>query len=140
MTRGHAVGVARLVLLLLAAVGFLAMHGLAATDPLGAHHTPITTAGPTTEAATMEHMAGGDRTAPTAAAHTSDPRGGEDGHAMMAACVFVLISALAGVALRALFGGVDGTPPTLLRITAHERQRPRAPPHPIFLSLCVFRL
>ncbi|OZM79976.1 hypothetical protein CFP66_23575 [Pseudonocardia sp. MH-G8] len=130
---------ARLVLLLLAAVGFLAMHGLAATDPLGAHHTPITTAGPTTEAATMEHMAGTDRSTPTAVASVSDPHD-TDSHAMMTACVFVLLSALAGIALRALFGRIDGTPPTLLRIAANGRQRTRAPPHPIFLSLCVFRL
>ncbi|MHA6631427.1 DUF6153 family protein [Pseudonocardia sichuanensis] len=131
---------ARLVLLLLAAVGFLAMHGLAATDPLGAHHTPITTAGPTAEAATMEHMAGTDRSTPTAVASVSDPHDTDRSHAMMAACVFVLLSALAGIALRALFGSIVGTPATLLRITANGRQRPRAPPHPIFLSLCVFRL
>src|SRR6266511_3131948 len=38
---GLAVGVARLVLVTLAAAGFMAMHGVAATDPGGAHHNPM---------------------------------------------------------------------------------------------------
>lgn len=37
---GLALGVARFILLMVATAGFMAMHGMAATDQAGLHHNP----------------------------------------------------------------------------------------------------
>jgi hypothetical protein len=143
VTRGLAAGAARLVLLVLTAVGFLAMHGVAATDAAGAHHSPVTM-----PATPMDHprpivadAPGLDTPAPTAVASPSvAPADGDQGHGLMAACVFVLVSVLAGVALHAFLSTLRGMPSAPRSSFGAGDQRPRAPPRPIFLSLCVFRL
>lgn len=142
VTRGLAAGVARLVLLTLAAVGFMAMHGVAATDPAGAHHNPMSVS-----AAAMEHPcpsladhAGLATPAPTPGAPLSVAPADCEGHGLMAACLFVLLSTLAGMALHALHGRLGATPPDPTRSGGEGYRRSRAPPKPIFLTLCVFRL
>jgi hypothetical protein len=141
VTQGLAVGAARLLLLVLAAAGFVAMHGVAATDPGGAHHDPMSVS------ATVEHSgpsatdhAEPDASVPMAMAPLLVTPGPDDGHGLMAACVFVLFSVLGGVALYALSGHLGASAPDPRRSLGDGDRRSRAPPKPIFLSLCVFRL
>lgn len=141
MTQGLAVGAVRLLLLVLAAAGFVAMHGVAATDPGGAHHNPMSVS------ATVEHPgpSGADHAVPDAGAPMAgallvDAPEQDDGHGLMAACVFVLLSMLGGVVLHALSGHIGGSAPDPTRSLGLGQRRCRAPPKAIFLSLCVFRL
>ncbi len=143
VTRGRAVGVVRLLLLVLAAVGFVAMHGVAATDPGGAHHDPMSVS------AALEHPgpSAADHGRPDASAPMAMAMaplvvapGEDDGHGLMAACVFVLFSVLGGVVLHALSGYLGASAPDPTRSLSLGERRSRAPPKPIFLSLCVFRL
>jgi hypothetical protein len=132
-TRASAAGVVRLVLLALAATGFLAMHGVAATDPVAGHVSPLDSH--SLMAPVMEM--------PPEAVLGVIARSGDVGHHHhedIAACAFVLLTVLAGMVLHAL-GLVPAI--TSLKPSASiwsRRAPPRAPPLPIFLSLCVFRL
>jgi Family of unknown function (DUF6153) len=130
-------GAARLLLVIAALAGFLAMHGLAATDSAGAHHLG---------GAIAQHTA--DDTMPAADLHnaiapvlgtapTQDPAQ-HDG--AMAGCVFILLALAGAIALRAL--RVTAAQSTSARSAGPAlRDRPaRAPPCPVFVSLCVFRL
>lgn len=141
VTWGFAIGVARLALLTLAAAGFLAMHGFAATDPGGAHHNPMNVS------VTIEHPApspadhaGRDTAAPMPTVPLLVAPEDDDGHGLMAACLFVLISVLAGVTLRVFLGRGGVGALNRLRPMRDGHRRSRAPPIPIFLTLCVFRL
>jgi hypothetical protein len=133
-----ALGVARLVLLLITAAGFVAMHGLAATDPVGVRHSPIVV--PATSMADPDHamMAHAHTSAPVATA--SDHDCGHSGHEMATACLFVLLSAPVTVAWYALHAGLGSDGAAVLRAVWRRHRLARAPPRPIFLSLCVFRL
>jgi hypothetical protein len=126
--------VARLVLLTLAVAGFLAMHGVATTDAAGRHHSP----------ASLAVVAGHeDSMSPEASGVAASPlqcTGECHDHVMVAGCVFVLISALTGIALHVLHGRLGAMSSALLRSLVPGQRRSRAPPRPIFLSLCVFRL
>jgi len=128
--------VVRLVLLALAATGFLAMHGVAATDPLAGHISPLDSH---SLVAPAEHaMAMPDAGAPPVA---WSGEAGRHNHDDLAACAFILLTVLAGVVvLHALGGGADGASPKLSALVRQTREPPRAPPLPLFLSLCVFRL
>ena len=143
VTKGRAVGAVRILLLTLAAAGFLAMHGMAATDPAGLHHSPMM---PATSMADPHRSTGpGDGTASAQAAcpdtaPTCSHGGASDGHDVMVACLFVLLGFVAGVALQLLRGGLGSTTPVPPGSLWDGRSPPRAPPRPIFLSLCVFRL
>ena len=138
MTTGSATGVVRLVLLALAATGFLAMHGVAATDPVAGHVSPL-------DAHSMVAPV-----EPAAALHDADPAATSEmssgsgaashDHHDIAACAFVLLTVLAGVVLHALGIASGGTYARLSAFVWSSRGPPRAPPLPIFLSLCVFRL
>jgi hypothetical protein len=140
-TRGLAVGVARLVLLTLAAAGFIAMHGVSATDPGGAHHDPMSMSAMIEHAGpTLTDHAGFDTAAPVSGTRLAVAPGEDDGHGLMAACLFVLFSVLAGVALHALRSGPGVDALDRLRTIVGGYRRSRAPPIPIFLTLCVFRL
>jgi Family of unknown function (DUF6153) len=138
MTTGSATGVVRLVLLALAATGFLAMHGVAATDPVAGHVSPLdahSMVAPVEPAAAM-HDAD-----PAATSEMSSGSGAAShDHDDMAACAFVLLTVLAGVVLHALGIASGGTYASLSTFIWSSRAPPRAPPLPIFLSLCVFRL
>jgi hypothetical protein len=126
--------VARLVLLTLAAAGFIAMHGVAATDAAGRHHSPTSLAAVAGHEDSMSHDASGVAASPLQCTDECPD------HGMVAGCVFVLLSALTGIALHALYGRLGAMPSALLRCLVPGRRRSRAPPRPIFLSLCVFRL
>jgi hypothetical protein len=132
-TGARAAGVVRLVLLAMAATGFLAMHGVAATDPVAGHVSPLDSHA--IAAPAMEMPA-------DTAAGTTAQRGdaGHHHHDDMATCAFILLTVLAGVALHALRVASGSTTPTLAAFIWSRRAPPRAPPLPIFLSLCVFRL
>jgi hypothetical protein len=132
-TGALAAGVVRLVLLVVAGTGFLAMHGAAATDPVAGHVSPLDSHSMVAPAVEM----------PSDAAPGVNARSGEAGHHHhddMAACAFILLTVLAGVVLHALGVASPGTSPALSALVRSWRAPPRAPPLPIFLSLCVFRL
>jgi hypothetical protein len=134
-TGAFAAGVVRLVLLALAATGFLAMHGVAATDPVAGHVSPLDShslMAPAEPAMAMPDAG------PETIAWSADA--GHHHHDDMAACAFILLTVLAGVVLHALGTTSAGTSRKLSAFTRSRRAPPRAPPLPLFLSLCVFRL
>jgi len=134
-TIGSASGMARLMLVVAALVGFLAMHGLAATDAAGAHHL-----------GSIQHDSGVavpsvDGHDPVAVEAEVAPEPEPAQHdAVMAGCVFVLLALAGGLALRALWvtAARCTSVRTVLRVLSHRPAR--APPCPVFISLCVFRL
>jgi hypothetical protein len=135
---GLALGVARLVLLLITAAGFMAMHALAATDPAGVRHSPIVV--PATSMADPDHAMAAHVHTSGPVATASDHDCGHSGHEMATACLFVLLSAPATVAWYALHAALSNTTAAVLRALWRRHGPARAPPRPIFLSLCVFRL
>lgn len=137
---GLALGVARLMLLMVAAAGFLAMHGLAATDSAGLHHNPMSTAAMSTAdpAPAMGDEASDVTSAPVVMGSAHEC--GSDCHDMAAACLFVLLGALAAATLRALHKGLVGIGPAALCAIWQRRGPARSPPRSVFLVLCVFRL
>lgn len=70
-------------------------------------------------------------------------RSGDTGHHQhddVAACAFILLTVLAGLVLQALGGASTSTSRRISAFIRSRRAPPRAPPLPLFLSLCVFRL
>ncbi|GAA1294531.1 hypothetical protein GCM10009609_74860 [Pseudonocardia aurantiaca] len=130
-------GAARLLLVVAALAGFFAMHGLAATDSAGAHHLGSVVAQHDAHdamPAADEHGA----IAPVFGTATAQDPAQHD--AAMVGCVFTLLALAGAIALRALWL-------TAAQITSATRSGPmlshgpaRAPPCPVFVSLCVFRL
>jgi hypothetical protein len=137
MRSGSAVGVVRLVLLALAATGFLAMHGIAATDPVAGHVSPLDAH---SAVAPVEPSDGMHDSEPAASTMAPEPACDGGCHDDMAACAFILLTVLAGVVLHALGIGAGSTWTNLSTVVWPRRGPARAPPQPIFLSLCVFRL
>jgi hypothetical protein len=137
MKSSSAAGVVRLTLLALAATGFLAMHGIAATDPVAGHvspldaHSVVAADGPSD---------GKHDSEPAASTMAPAPACDDACHDDMAACAFILLTVLAGVVLHALGIGAGSTWTNLSTVVWSRRGPARAPPQPIFLSLCVFRL
>ena len=132
-TGAFATGVVRIVLLALAATGFLAMHGVAATDPMAGHVSPLDSHSLVAPAMEMPAAAG-----PGMNARSGDAS--QHHHDSLAACAFILLTVLAGVVLHALGVASASTSPKLSAYFWSRRAPPRTPPLPIFLSLCVFRL
>jgi hypothetical protein len=133
-TGAFAAGVVRLVLLALAVTGFLAMHGVAATDPVAGHVSPLDShslMAPDAPAMAMPDAG------PETIAWSADAG---HHHSDMAACAFILLTVLAGVVLHALGTTSAGVSSKLSAFTRSRRAPPRAPPLPLFLCLCVFRL
>lgn len=120
-------GVLRLVLCTLAFAGFVAMHGVAATDPVAGHPGGL--------AVVADHPV-----EPATHPSTVVPaEGHETVHPMLAGCLFVLIGLLVAVALR-LLGTVAAPAGERATRPTDAGRGARAPPLPIFLTLCVFRL
>ncbi|TQM09945.1 hypothetical protein [Pseudonocardia kunmingensis] len=139
VTKGSAVGVVRLVLLTLAAAGFLAMHGIAATDPVAGHLSPMDAPLTASHGAPAVAHAHDDRAAATTASAPLPGHGSHE-HDDMAACLFVLLTVIAGVMMYALGIPVRRTTPVAQASDRQGRGPPRPPPRPVFLTLCVFRL
>jgi hypothetical protein len=129
---------ARLLLVVAALAGFLAMHGLAATDSAGAHHLGSVVA--------QQHDM--DVTTPVADGHRAiahvlgaapaqDPAQHD---AAMAGCVFILLALAGAIALRAFWVTAAGSTSVRNAGRAPSHGPARAPPCPVFVSLCVFRL
>jgi hypothetical protein len=156
------VSVCRLVVLALTLAGIVAMHGLASTNAAGQHrmtldvtvtsahrdtppmipapvhrNTPIGT--PPVHAVPPVHAAPADTLAPSGDNLTPAPDKQHERHELMAACVVILLGLLAALVLPLLriYRGLDEI------LTATRRwstaAAARAPPQPLFLSLCVFR-
>jgi hypothetical protein len=125
-------GMARLVLVAAALVGFLAMHGFDMTDGAGSHHAAPMTA--------QHAMAKSDDAPPATLVTAAAPGHAPSQHeGVMVGCVFVLV-ALAGLTL-ALLSAVTVSATQLGGAPRVQAFRPaRAPPCPVFISLCVFRL
>jgi hypothetical protein len=134
-TGAFAAGVVRLLLIALAATGFLAMHGVAATDPVAGHVSPLDSH---SLVAPAEHAMAMPEAGPEPVAWSGEA--GHHQHDDLAACAFILLTVLAGIVLHALGMRSAGTSSTLSALTRSRRAPPRAPPLPLFLSLCVFRL
>jgi hypothetical protein len=150
-----ALTVCRLVVLGLTLVGIVAMHGLASTDAAGQHRTPLDVtmtsgthaAAPIPLVPTHDGPRTGSPPAPAFADLPAAPAAGpvltqgeqHDGHGLMAACIAILLGMLAALALRVLRVG-RGTDKLLTSARRWSRAAAaRAPPQPLFLSLCVFR-
>ena len=139
-------GAFRLIVLALTLVGFVAMHGLASIDGDGTHCDPLHALMPTAHGS-VDDMTG-DAPATTAAAHPdliasvtfSVQSADHDAHALMTGCLLALLGALAALILRLLrVPAIQNTSTTNLS-TPSGQWTARAPPHPLFLSLCVLRL
>jgi hypothetical protein len=124
---GSATGVARLVLLALALAGFVAMHGIAATDLGGTHHNPLL--------AHVTHVPAHDAVGAAAGSPAEHA-----GHGVMAGCVFVLLGALAALVLRALYRVRPAAARTGRAPWLPARPPARGPPAPLFITLCVHRV
>ncbi|WP_147258121.1 hypothetical protein [Pseudonocardia hierapolitana] len=133
-TGAIAAGIVRLVLLAMAATGFLAMHGVAATDPVAGHISPLDSHSVTAPAESAMAM---PDVGPETVASSGNPRHHHDD---MAACAFILLTVLAGIVLHALGVAAGGRTRGVSALIRSRWSPPRAPPQPLFLSLCVFRL
>jgi hypothetical protein len=132
----------RLVVLALTPAGFVAMHGVAATDGAGLHRSTIHTA------AAPHHHAGS--AAPAADSHLDTPGTAHatavsgparyDGHHVTAGCLLALLGAVTALAIRLLGRGAVGGTPTAPVPAPAGPYRPRPPPRPLFRVLCVYRL
>ncbi|WP_219419646.1 hypothetical protein [Pseudonocardia nigra] len=66
--------------------------------------------------------------------------GHHDGHGVMAGCVVILLGLFVAAALRRLGSGTRPTGPRTPSRRCIASAAARAPPPPLFLSLCVFRI
>lgn len=153
---GSAAGVGRLVALVAVLLGFIAMHGLAATDGDGTHHSPLSISAapyghsgwgvtPASDEA-VDQGAGGSPGVDGIPAATGQPSGSADGHGFHAAIAGCLI-ALCGLVILALTAPGRATLTERVREMAALRQqpgsvRPGHPPPRRFprISLCVLRV
>ena len=147
-------GVLRLIGLALALTGFVAMHGvassasgahcgapsalLAASDAQGGAHgvTDGSTAGHGTSTAVAHFVGVGAGVAASLDAPVPSP----DSDDLMVGCLLALLGALVAIGLRLLGWSGTTTAPLGVRRTGAWLRAARAPPNPLFLSLCVFRL
>jgi hypothetical protein len=150
------VSVCRFVLLALTLAGIVAMHGLASCDAVGQHRMapdvtmasgtpetppmlPVSVHGDTRTGIPALHAALADMIAPSGDGLVLAPGKQHEGHELMAACVVILLGLLAALVLPLLrtFRGLDGILAATRRWSTGAAAR--APPRPLFLSLCVFR-
>jgi hypothetical protein len=120
-----------------AVVGFLAMHGFDMTDGAGSHHAvPVAAAHDV-----LDHGSEDDHSTVTATGAELAPVPHEPSHeALMAGCVFVLLALAGGVVLRLLRVRRPGAASAEAVSRVLSGSPARAPPCPVFVSLCVFRL
>lgn len=138
-------GVLRLVVLVLTLIGFAALHAFGSVAGDGAHCgsaptlTMVTDPQSTAETPSSNHHAGavmahaeGARVDATTPGHSSDD--------VTTGCLLALFGALVLIGLRLLRRLGTDTAPAQLRHASARLCAARAPPGPLFLSLCVFRL
>ncbi len=144
-------GVLRLVVLALTLTGFVAMHGIASaaggthcgappammatsgahgSDAHGVAHGLTADHGTTTA---MEHIAG-------VVAGVGAPVPAPDSDDLMVGCLLALLGALVAIGLPLLGWFGTTTAAAGVRRAGAWLRAARAPPNPLFLSLCVFRL
>lgn len=149
----------RLVVSALTFVGFVAMHGLASAGGDGSHCaaplaliSSVDTAVHGTDHGSAHGMTG-SRAAATAGPHagpavhpaagpvmTAAGSSGGGGDEAVAGCLLALLGGLIALVLRVLRVSVTGTSSSSARSAPAWARVARAPPRPLFVSLCVFRL
>jgi hypothetical protein len=143
-------GVLRLVVLALTLTGFVAMHGVASSAAgahCGAPPALVTTSDAHGGAYGVPHGLTADHGTTTAVAHLASvgagvgaPMPSPNSDDLMVGCLLALLGALMAIGLRLLgWSGTSTATPGVRRAGAWLRTA-RAPPNPLFLSLCVFRL
>ena len=127
------VEIVRVVLTVAAAIAFLLMHGLDPSDTARAHFAYPATSMVDSNPATASHVA----FEPSSSGSTDqrEPLGGE-----MVGCVFVLLVLIGFLGLRKLYSSLARSSPDD-GVSRRYRDGPaRAPPVPVFVVHCVFRL
>ena len=142
--RCSVLGVLRLVVLALTLAGFVAMHGVASAAG-GAHCGAPPALMATTDAHAVAHGSAADHGTTTAMAHRAGigagvgaPVPSPDSDDLMVGCLLALLGALVAIGLRLLGRSSDNAILNVRQAQAWLRAA-RAPPDPLFLSLCVFR-
>jgi hypothetical protein len=137
----------RLLVLALTLAGFVAMHGLASAGSDGSHCAPPVAL--ISSAATAAHDMADSSTAVATGVHVdlaSDPTVASvgsthgDGDELMAGCLLALLGGLVALVLRLLRMSAEHIPSSSVSSALSRARAARAPPPPLFLSLCVFRL
>jgi hypothetical protein len=142
----------RLVVLALTLAGFMAMHGLASAGSESSHCAVadilISSADMSVHDLTNGGMTG-HGAATKASAHSNpavDPTVAspgttrDDDEKFMTGCLLALLGALVALALRLVRLSAEHSTPTPASPAAVRECAARAPPPPLFLSLCVIRL
>jgi hypothetical protein len=143
MTTAPRRGVLRLVVLALTLAGFVTMHGLASAAADGAHCGAPAALLLTNDAhGTVDQPAAHHDSAlvgehGTRADAPASSRGSDE---LMVGCLLALLGTLVAIGLRLLGGSNAGTASAPARQALAWLRTARAPPDPLFLSLCVFRL
>jgi hypothetical protein len=138
-------GALRLVVLALTLVGFAALHAFGSVAGDGTHCGSAPALAMVANPHGTAESSSADHHAPAVTRHNEGVRAdatppGHDSDNATAGCLLALIGALALIGLRLLRRfGIDTTPPQL-RHASTWLHAARAPPGPLFLSLCVFRL
>jgi hypothetical protein len=149
MTTAPRRGVLRLVVLALTLAAFVAMHGLTAAGGGEAHcGSPaallLTSDGHSTDGTTgaLDPPAAHHDSTPGDDHHTGAeaPTSSHDSDELMVGCLLALLGTLVAIGLRLLDGPGTGTASAPARQALTWLRTARAPPDPLFLSLCVFRL
>ena len=149
MTTASRRGVLRLVVLALTLAGFMVMHGLASAGGGEAHCGSPAALLLTSDAHGTDGTPG---TVDQSAAHhdstlvgdhhtrAETPTSSHDSDELMVGCLLALLGTLVAIGLRLLGGSDAGTASAPPRQALAWLRTARGPPHPLFLSLCVFRL
>ncbi len=138
-------GALRLVVLALTLVGFAALHAFGSVAGNAAHcgSAPALMLVADQPSVAKSHPPGQHATAATAhdeRAQADAPTPAHDPDDVTTGCLLALFGALALIGLRLLRRLSTDTTPPQLRHAATWLRAARAPPAPLFLSLCVFRL
>ena len=141
----------RLLVLTLTLAGFVAMHGLASAGGDSSHCAPPVapvSSGDTGAHDATAHGMADSSSAVAAGLHldfssgsTFASAGGiRSGGGFMTGCLLALFGGIVALLLRLLRLSAQPTPPSAVSSALSRTWAARAPPPPLFLSLCVFRL
>lgn len=143
----------RFLVMALTLAGFVAMHGLASAGGDSSHCAPpvaLISSGDTGAHDTTAHGVADSSAAMAAGLHldlssdsTVASAGGtrsDGGSKFMAGCLLALLGGIVALLLRLLRMSAQHIPPSTVSSALSRARAARAPPPPLFLSLCVFRL